>query len=149
MTDLKPDTEYLSDAQLDAIAALDVNLADDTSIQTATGRRDADRVSQLEMDLEWTQRQRETAEKAEAVAESAFQAAKQRADTAEQCVCSLLVDHVLKAAADDEGIDLSGLDDAALDGVAETVYEDWIAGIALDDIDVRALMRGWAAENGR
>jgi hypothetical protein len=35
MTDLKPDTGHLSDAQLDAIAALDVNLGDDTSIQAA------------------------------------------------------------------------------------------------------------------
>jgi hypothetical protein len=42
MTDLKPATGHLSDAQLDAIAALDVNLGDDRSIQAADHRHVTD-----------------------------------------------------------------------------------------------------------
>lgn len=157
--------QNLTDAELDAIASLDVHLGDEAAVLAADRERtedaaieryragelpaDIDRITALEADLEWTQQQRERAEKAEQFAEAARRAATERADTAEQCVRSLLVDHVLVPAAEDEGINLDGLDDAALDGVAETVYEDWIAGTALDDVDARALMRGWAEENSR
>lgn len=116
----------------------------DTEIDLGTA---SDRVTALEMDLAWTQQQREHAEKREQFAEAARRAATERADLAEQAVRQLLAAHYIGPAADDEGVPCPEGEDLA--AIAETLYGDWAGGVALADLDARALVRGWAEETGR
>ncbi|WP_026923315.1 hypothetical protein [Glycomyces arizonensis] len=114
-------TRPLSDVQLDAIAALDVHLDDEASIARAAAER---------------------AEQREAFADAARRAATERADRAEQAVRALLAAHYIGPACDDEGLPCPEGEDLA--SIAETLFEDWLDGIALDQLDARALVRGWA-----
>ncbi|WP_026931178.1 hypothetical protein [Glycomyces tenuis] len=142
------DYEYLSDAQLDAIAAMDVNLADDKSIAEAEGRRDADRITQLEMDLEWTQRQREHAEQCEAFADAARRAAAERADAAETALhkaAGALADGWAALNLHGGDFDIYHRDRHA---IADLVYEELLGGADPDDLDYAALIAGYL-EAGR
>ena|SRR5690606_5103894 len=116
----------------------------DTEIDLGTA---SDRVTALEMDLAWTQQQRTAAEAREQFAEAARRAATERADLAEQAVRQLLAAHYIGPAADDEGVPCPEGEDLA--SIAETLYGDWAGGVALADLDARALVRGWAEETGR
>lgn len=107
----------------------------------------SDRVTALEMDLAWNQQQRTAAEAREQFAEAARRAATERADLAEQAVRQLLAAHYIGPAADDEGVPCPEGEDLA--AIAETLYGDWAGGVALADLDARALVRGWAEETGR
>lgn len=113
----------------------------DTEIKLATA---SDRIAALEMELAWTQQQRVAAEAREAFAESARRAATERADVAERAARQFLATHYIAPAADDENVPCPEGEELA--AIAETLYEDWVGGVALDDLDARTLVRGWAEE---
>lgn len=87
------------------------------------------------------------AENREAFADAARRAAAERADRAEQAMRALFAAHYIGPAAEDEGLPCPEGEDLA--SIAETLFEDWLDGIALDQLDARALVRGWAEETGR
>lgn len=112
-----------------------------------------DRISQLEADLEWTQTQREQAERAQKDAETAARRAEERAqaeadraDGAEAWGRALAIKHEIGTACQDTGIDPDRLDTSTLDSITEGLHEDWKTGTDVDDLDPVRHLRDWEAD---
>lgn len=127
MTDLKPN-QYLSDAQLDAIAALDTNLADDASI-------DRSEVAELRRRLAAAELRAMKAVSAEDVAQFAFETAKRRADRFEAALKQQFMERL--AAEVPERLENS------VEAIADLLVDEIAAGTLLDELDVPGHIDSW------
>lgn len=119
MTDLH--NPQLSDAQLDAIASLDTNLADDTSLLRAENTELRRRLAAAEL--------REVkALQAEDVAQFSFETASRRANRFEAAFKKSLMDH-LKAV-------VPGRLENSVEAIADDLVDEIATGTDYDDLDV-------------
>jgi hypothetical protein len=127
MTDIA--NRPLTDAQLDAIAALDVNLGNEASMNTSETAELRRRLADAEL-------RAMNAVAAEDVAQFAFETAKRRADYAEAALRALLVEHVLMPNVPERL-------ENSVEGLADCLIDDIATGTALDELDVDGHIASW------
>lgn len=130
MTDLKPNPS-LSDAQLDAIAALDVNLGNEASMNTSETADLRRRLAAAELRIV-------KAVAAEDTAQFAFETAKLRADRFETAFKTSLMDH-LKARVPE-------VLENSVEGLADVLVDEIGVGTEYDELDVAGRIEAWMDE---